>query len=156
MSGIVYICPKICVSKSEEDLTIDNQPSAIQTEIEKIIGDIRKQILADYGRSSGKMSYLKVDGDYFSADFYENLYQASISQHQLQLQVTKTDIPIIGGLIDRFRTALHQVILFYLNQVLSEQARVNRLNSQLINELGLEIEKLGQQMAPQNGATTAE
>ncbi len=118
-------------------------------EVEKIIGNIRTQILANNDKNNGTMSRLKVNGDYFSADFYENLYQASVSQQQLHLQVTQTDIPIIGRLIDRLRTMIHQVILFYLNQVLSEQARVNQLNSQLINELGIEIEKLGRQMAAQ-------
>ncbi|MFK7803868.1 MAG: hypothetical protein AB8G95_19705 [Anaerolineae bacterium] len=127
-----------------------------EIEVEKIIGDIRKQILANNDKNSSRMSRLKVNGDYFSADFYENLYQASVSQQQLHLQVTKTDIPLIGGLIDRLRTMVHQVILFYLNQVLSEQARVNQLNSQLINELGIEIEKLGRQMAEQQEEKTAE
>lgn len=125
-------------------------------EVEKIIGDIRKQILANNDRDNGTMSRLKVNGDYFSADYYENLYQASVSQQQLHLQVTKTNIPLIGGLIDRLRTMIHQVILFYINQVLSEQARINQLNSQLINELGLEIEKIGRQMAAQKEAERAE
>lgn len=127
-----------------------------EIEVEKIIGDIRQQILANNNRNSGRKSALNVNGDYFSADFYESLYQASVSQHQLHLQVTKTNIPLIGGLIDRLRTMIHQVILFYLNQTLSEQARINQLNSQLINELGLEIEKIGRQVAAQKGAITAE
>lgn len=132
------------------------QQTTTKIEVEKIIGDIRKQILANNDKNSGTLSRLKVNGDYFSADYYENLYQASVSQQQLHLQVTQTNIPLIGGLIDRLRTMIHQVILFYLNQVLSEQARVNQLNSQLINELGLEIEKLGRQMAEQKEAQAAE
>ena len=133
-------------------MTIENQTEEgqINIEVEKIIGDIRHQILKNNEKNSGRLSALKVNGDYFSAEFYENLYQASVSQQQLHLQVTQTNIPLIGGLIDRLRTMIHQVILFYLNQVLAEQARVNQLNSQLINELGLEIEKLGRQAAKQN------
>ena len=118
------------------------------------------EILAQKNRDKGQSVSTELVGDYFSADFYERIYQASISKESLQLQVIQSKVPLIGGLIDRLRTMVHEVIVFYLNQFVSEQARINELTISLIKEMGAEIEKLGKQMAEKHdgaeGDTPAE
>ena len=113
--------------------------------VENIIEDIRRQILTQKFKEGGKTSQLNLDGNYFSTKFYDNLYQASVSQQEIRLQVIKSNAPLIGPLIDRLRTMIHQVILFYVNQFVVEQARINQLTVELISEMSVEIEKLAQQ-----------
>ena len=126
-------------------MTTETQQPDIEIDVENIIEEIRRQILANNTKEGGSLSKLKVDGDHFSAEFYENLYQASISYQHINLQAAKSSVPLIGPLIDRLRTAVHQLILFYVNQFVAEQARVNRLNVQLISEISVEVEKLARQ-----------
>ena len=126
-------------------MTIENQQPDIDVDVEKIIDEIRRQILVNNAKQGGKLSKLNVEGDHFSADFYENLYQATISYQHINLQAQKSNVPLIGPLLDRLRTAVHQLILFYVNQFVTEQARVNQLNVHLINELSIEIEKLAKE-----------
>lgn len=132
--------------------TENNDIHNVEVDVEKIIDEIRRQILAKNAREGGNLSRLNVDGNHFSADFYENLYQASISYQHLNLQAVKSNVPLIGPLLDRLRKSVHQLILFYVNQFISEQARVNQLNVQLISELSIAIEKLAQQDQEQEPA----
>ncbi len=137
-------------------MTTDNQNGSAEIEVEKIINDIRMQILAQKIRETGQQTSAVLEGDYFSSDFYERIYQASVTKQELLLQVNQSNVPIIGGLIDRLRTMVHQLVVFYLNQFVAEQARVNDLTINLIKEMSAEIEKLGRQVAEQNGEATAE
>jgi hypothetical protein len=65
----------------------------------------------------------------------------------------------ISGLIQRFRGALHEVILFYVNRLASQQATANRLmlhvlrtTLQLIEAQQMRIEALEQALAQRNDA----
>ncbi len=134
----------------------ENQNGSAEIEVEKIINDIRMQILAQKIKETGQQTSAVLEGNYFSSDFYERIYQASVTKQELLLQVNQSTVPLIGGLIDRLRTMVHQLIVFYLNQFVAEQARVNDLTINLIKEMSAEIEKLGKQVAEQNGESTAE
>ena len=146
------------MTTNNQDQTQDKK---VEIEVDKIIDDIRKQILTQKFKETGQQGAAKLGGDYFSADFYENIYHASMSKQELRVQAQKSGVPIIGGLIDRLREMVHQVIVFYLNQFVTEQARVNQLTIGLIKEIGAEVEKLGKQAAlsdkkDHNGASAAE
>lgn len=138
-------------------MTQEQSNQKIEIEVDKIIGEIRNQILSQQFKETGHD--VQLAGNYFSADFYERLYQASVSQQELVLQTAKSNVPLIGGLIDRLRTMVHQVILFYLNQFVAEQARINQLTVSLIKEMSQEIERLGNQQGLEQdaqGAASAE
>lgn len=137
-------------------MTTENQNGSAEIEVEKIINDIRMQILAQKIKETGQQTSAVLEGNYFSSDFYERIYQASVTKQELLLQVNQSNVPIVGGLIDRLRTMVHQLIVFYLNQFVAEQARVNDLTINLIKEMSAEIEKLGKQVAEQNGESPAE
>lgn len=95
-----------------------------EVDIEAIMQDIRRQILE---RKLPGQAALPLSGRKLPPEFYEHLYEASLVQSQLgvRIHVTKSAVPLIGGLIDRVRTAFHQLVIFYINQVAEQQAEVN-------------------------------
>lgn len=97
--------------------------------IEDIMQQIRQQILTQKAEETGDetAALIPTHGDRFPFDFYDHLYQAGLSYNQIRvpINVTKSNIPLIGGLIDKLRYKLHEVVLFYVNQVAERQAQVN-------------------------------
>lgn len=57
---------------------------------------------------------------------------AQLAPLHLQPQVQPSAVPIFGGLITRLKRALHQLILFYLNDLAAQQSAFNH---QLLNVL---------------------
>jgi Flp pilus assembly protein TadB len=43
----------------------------------------------------------------------------------VELSLTETRVPVIGPVLQRFRSALHSVILYYLNKLAAKQIRFN-------------------------------
>jgi hypothetical protein len=128
-----------------------NHPGeADEINIEDIMQEIRQQILAQNipaGDAGGWQ--IPIGGSRFSPEFYDHLYQAglAINEMHIHLQVSRTAIPFIGPLLDRFRAAIHQVVLFYVHQAVERQAEVNR---HLIQALGILAQELDQEEAPAN------
>jgi hypothetical protein len=93
-------------------------------DIEVIMQDIRRQILE---RKLPGQAAVPLSGQKLPPAFYEHLYEASLVQSQLgvKIHVTKSAVPLIGGLIDRARAMFHQLVIFYINQVAEQQAEVN-------------------------------
>ena len=107
--------------------------------IEVIMQDIRRQILSQ--RRIGKGD-LPVAGKRFSLAFYEQLYQATLMQSEtgITMHVTKSTVPLIGPLIDKVRGKFHQLVLFYVEQVVARQRPVNEHLLQAITLLSQELE----------------
>ena len=86
---------------------------------------------------------LPVKGERFSPELYEQLYQATLLQGEMgvKLLVTRSEVPLIGGLIDKLRTKLHELVLFYTNQAVAQQAEINE---HLLQVLALLIQDLEQ------------
>lgn len=95
-----------------------------EVDIEAIMQDIRRQILE---RKLPGAAQVPLSGHKLPPAFYEHLYEASLIQSQLgvKIDVTKSAVPLIGGLIDRVRAQFHQLVIFYINQVATQQAQVN-------------------------------
>ena len=64
-------------------------------------------------------------------------------QNQLgvKVHVTKSTVPILGGIIDRFRAMFHQLIIFYINQLAEQQAEVNGQILQALTALSQYLEE---------------
>ena len=110
-----------------------------EVNIEEIMQDIRRQILSN--KRIGKAD-LPMAGKRFSAAFYEQLYQAGLMQSEsgVMLHVTKSPVPVLGPLIDMFRGKFHQLVLFYIDQVVMQQAAVNDHLLQAITLMSQELE----------------
>ncbi len=120
-----------------------------EVDIEAIMQDIRRQILSKKG--IGKAD-LPLGGKRFSAAFYEQLYQASLLQGEsgVTMFVTKSSVPLLGSLVDSLRGKFHQLVLFYIDQVVSQQTAVNDHLLQAITLLSQELEEEAQEESSDN------
>lgn len=102
------------------------QPAEIN--IEEIMQQIRREILEKQTIvGKGGQPLVPTGGKRFSPAFYEHLYHAALAHDQIQVKmhVTKVPIPLIGPVIEWLRGKLHELVLFYVNQVAAQQIEVN-------------------------------
>lgn len=113
-------------------------------DVEEIMKQIRAQILA---RQSDLPQYseslVDISGKRFSPEFYEHLYEANLAHNQVgvDLHVTPVALPIIGPLVEAARRKLHEVVLFYVNQVTAQQREVNAHLLQALSLLASELDE---------------
>jgi hypothetical protein len=62
----------------------------------------------------------------------ESIQDASTA---VEMEVRQSHLPIIGGLLNRIRRALHELVLFYTNKVVRRQAQVNDAYNVVLQEL---------------------
>ncbi len=119
--------------------TTEQEPTE-SVNIEQIMQEIRQQILH---RELPSQVNVPVGGKRLPPEFYEHLYEATLIQSQLgvKLHVTKSTVPLLGGIIDRFRSMFHRLVIFYLNQVAEQQAEVNGHLLQALTALSKYIEE---------------
>ena len=53
----------------------------------------------------------------------------------VEMEVRQSQLPIIGGLLNHIRRALHELVLFYTNKVVRRQAQVNDAYNAILQEL---------------------
>jgi len=53
----------------------------------------------------------------------------------LEMEVRQSNVPLIGGLLNRIRRALHELVLFYVNKIVRRQTEINELYSVALQEL---------------------
>ena len=119
------------------------QPAEPDVDVEAIMQEIRAKILAQQAQLPGKGETLvAVDGKRFSPEFYEHLYQANLAHNRMgvDLQVTRMRTPLVGPLLERLRRTVHQLVLFYVNQVAAQQREVNAHLLQALSLLAKEME----------------
>lgn len=112
--------------------------------IEEIMQEIRQQILEKKDVVwSGNAPVVTVGGKRLPAEFYEHLYQATLVHDQIgvRMHVTKVNVPLIGSLLENFRSKLHELVLFYVNKLAAEQIQFNAHILQAVNLLAQEMEK---------------
>ena len=114
-----------------------------EIDIEEIMQKLRQQILAEKGKTHSGQPSVRVHGKRFPPEFYEHLYQAGLAYDQIgvKMHVTKLPIPIIGRIIETARAKLHELVLFYLNQLSAEQIKVNYHLLQAVSILSQTIEE---------------
>jgi len=78
----------------------------------------------------------------FSADLYYELRRLSLSGEQIGvgLSLTASRLPLIGSLLQRGRAALHHLVIYYVNMLARQQARVNTYHAQAWSALLDELE----------------
>lgn len=125
-------------------MTEENPLEEEQVDIEAIMQEIRARILAQQAHLPHYQETLvNVSGKRFSPEFYEHLYQANLAHNQVgvDLQVTPVSLPLIGPLIERMRSKVHQLVLFYVNQVTAQQREVNAHLLRALSMLSEELDK---------------
>ena len=111
--------------------------------VEEIMQQIRAEILAQRAAQTGQPPPVSTGGRRFSPEFYEHLYQAGLAYDQIkpQIFVRKTPIPLIGPLLAWARQKVHELVLFYVNQLAAEQIKVNTHLLHALNVLSQDLEQ---------------
>jgi hypothetical protein len=101
------------------------QETLDSVDIETIMQEIRQQVLE---RRLPSQANLPIKGKHLPPEYYEHLYKAILAQNQIgvKMQIIRSNIPLFGGLIDRFRAIFHQLVIYYVQQLSEQQAEVNR------------------------------
>ena len=89
----------------------------------------------------------------FSRDLYEAVGQIGYGADKVStgLELTDTRLPLVGGLAHRFRTAVHELVLFYLNRFEARQMRFNEQTARalavMVRDLEAEVRDLRARLA---------
>jgi hypothetical protein len=81
----------------------------------------------------------------FSRDLYEVVRHLALSYDKVNVDMALTEprLPLVGGLAQRLRSALHELVLFYVNRLATRQTRFNyetaRASAMLVRDLEGEI-----------------
>jgi hypothetical protein len=123
------------MNQTETEMTVN---------IEEIMEQIRREILTKTGGVAALST--PVSGRRFPPDFYDHLYQASLTYHQIEakLYLTPVNIPLLSPIVQWLRRKLHEVVIFYVNQVAAQQIAVN---AHLLQALTLMSQALEEQTA---------
>ncbi len=115
----------------------------LEINVEAIMQEIRAEILAQRAAQTGDDPVALVAGKRLSPKFYEHLYQAGLNYDQIapKLLVTQTNLPLIGGLVDKAREKIHLLVIFYLDRMAREQMAFNKQILQAMNALGASLEE---------------
>jgi hypothetical protein len=120
---------------------------APEIDIEAIMRQVRGEVIAKKSaRIKNSPLAAGVGGRRFPPDYYDHLYQAGLifDVSNVELQVTKVPIPIIGPIIEKLRQKFHELVLFYVNKSATEQAEVNKNLLSALSILSQELEQMPQ------------
>lgn len=124
---------------------MSDQEAAAPINIDEIMQQIRQQIIAKRAAVSpdGSPGYsdIVLTGKRLPPEFYEHLYRARIAldDYAVPVFVSKSTVPIIGGLIDWLRGKFHELVVYYVNQSATRQVSAT---SHLLRALSLLAEDM--------------
>jgi hypothetical protein len=127
-------------------------PAEVEVNIEDIMRRIRQEIMARRAsqmREDDGLPLVAVTGERFPVEFYEHLYQARLALEEgtIPVFVSKSTVPLIGGLIDGIRAKFHELVAYYVNQ---SAARQMAATTHLLSALDLAARTL-EEDAPEPG-----
>jgi hypothetical protein len=83
-----------------------------------------------------------------SRDLHEAVRRAALGYDKVpvEMALTETRLPLVGGLWQRARAALHELVLFYVNRLAARQVRFNEQTARalvtLVKDLEAEVSDL--------------
>ncbi len=113
-------------------------------DIEAIMQEIRQKILTDQTvRLPDGEPLVAVGGQRLSPTFYEHLYHAGLAYNRVgvKMNVTQVNVPLIGPLAEWLRRKLHELVLYYVNQIAAQQVEFNYHLLRAVSILSQELEK---------------
>jgi len=132
------------IDVSEQPAT-ESQVNLEEVNIEEIMQQIRQQIMAKRaavgvgaGGRAGAAPF--VTGKRYPPEFYEHLYQARLALDEVAVPVfvSKSGVPIIGGLLVWLRTKIHELVVYYVNLSAARQASATEHLLQALSLVGQE------------------
>lgn len=78
----------------------------------------------------------------FDHDLYYDLRRMSVGYNKIGvgLSLTESRVPILGPIIQRVRRALHQLVIYYVNQLAGQQARFNEYTMRAMTSMTKTLE----------------
>ncbi len=78
----------------------------------------------------------------FSRDLYEAVRYVGLGWDKVgvEMALTESRLPLVGGLVQRLRAALHELVLFYVNRLAARQIRVNEQTARALTILVRDLE----------------
>jgi hypothetical protein len=118
----------------------------VEVNVEAIMQQIRQQIIAKraaVGPAASGGGEIVVTGQRFPPEFYEHLYQARLALDEVQVPVfvSKSGVPLIGGLIVWLRTKFHELVTYYVNQSAARQTSASEHLLRALSLIGQELEE---------------
>jgi hypothetical protein len=92
-----------------------------------------------------------------SRDLHEAVHYTGLDYDKIPVEIalTETRLPLIGGLVQRLRSAFHELVLFYVNRLAARQVRFNEQTARalacLVRDLESEIRDLRDRLAEVEG-----
>jgi hypothetical protein len=89
----------------------------------------------------------------FGRDLYESVRYAGLGYDKVNVEMALTEsrLPLIGGAVQQLRAALHQLVLFYVNRLAARQIRFNeqvaRSLAAMVRDLEAEVRDLRARIA---------
>lgn len=89
----------------------------------------------------------------FSRDLYESVGQVGYGADKVstELDLTETRVALVGGILHRFRAAIHELVLFYLNRFEARQMKFNEQTARalaiMVRDLEAEVRDLRARLA---------
>ena len=115
----------------------------IPINIEEIMQQIRQEILLKQATlDKNGVPLIDLTGKRLKPEFYEHLYYAALTHNEMgvKLHVTKVKVPVIGPILEKIRTIIHQLVIYYVNQLAEQQLTFNRHMLQAVNTLAQSLE----------------
>jgi len=108
-----------------------------KVDVDKIIQQIRIQVLQEKQSQRGSVLNLNLYGTAKTQAFYQALSQAWLLHNAMKIQPTiqPSSIPVVGNLITTMRRLVHNVVIFYVPQLLVQQKASNEQILVALSEL---------------------
>jgi hypothetical protein len=147
---------------TDHDSTADFQIEGDNIDAEAIMQQIRARIRARRAEAKARGLDFEAyaDGLYplspdatLSRDLHEAVRRLGLGYDKVsvELALTETRLPLIGGLVQRVRAAFHALVLFYVNRLAARQIQVNeqatRALTALVRDLEAEVTDLRARLA---------
>lgn len=111
-------------------------------DVDAVMRQIREYIVAHKLQTNPEAAALPHFSGQLNSAVYEHLYQAALIHDQLgiSMNVVPSRAPIIGGLMTALRRKLHELTLYYVNQLAQKQITFNIHILGAVNGLAHELE----------------
>ena len=78
----------------------------------------------------------------FSRDLYEAVRYVGLGWDKVgvEMALTESRVPLIGGLVQRLRAAFHELVLFYVSRLAARQVRFNEQTARALTLLVRDLE----------------
>ena len=136
----------------DDDRSAEFQIEGADIDAEAIMQEIRARIRARRAEAKARGLDFEAyaDGLYplpadavFGRDLYEAARHVSLGYDKVSVEMalTETQVPLIGGLVHRFRSALHGLVLFYVNRLAARQTYFNEQTARALAALIRDLDR---------------